>query len=101
MGESSRRLLAESVGGRLQHWLCSGFRWIIRQGFYPSNEERQRSNRKDHQKVQIRLAQSRDAARIVDLINAAFRRGEGHIIDGDRVDLEGVQSLLPKGEFLL
>ncbi len=51
--------------------------------------------------MQIRLAQRRDAERIVDLINAAFRRGEGHIIDGDRVDLEGVQSLLPKGEFLL
>lgn len=51
--------------------------------------------------MQIRIAQSQDVERIVELINAAFRRGEGHIIHGNRMDIQGVQSLLPKGEFLL
>ena len=37
----------------------------------------------------------------MDLINAAFRRAESFIIDRDRVDLELVQSLLAKGEFLV
>jgi GNAT superfamily N-acetyltransferase len=37
----------------------------------------------------------------MDLINAAFRKAEGFIIDRDRVDLELVQSLLAKGEFLV
>lgn len=37
----------------------------------------------------------------MDLINSAFRKAEGFIIDRDRVDLEGVQSLLAKGEFLV
>ena len=37
----------------------------------------------------------------MDLINAAFRKAEGYIIDRDRVDLEVVDSLLAKGEFLV
>jgi len=37
----------------------------------------------------------------MDLINAAFRKAESFIIDRDRVDLEVVQSLLAKGEFLV
>jgi len=51
--------------------------------------------------VQIRIAGSQDVERIVELINIAFRRGEGHIICGDRIDSEEVRSLLPKGEFLV
>jgi N-acetylglutamate synthase-like GNAT family acetyltransferase len=51
--------------------------------------------------VQIRIARIQDVERIVELINAAFRRGEGHIICGDRIDSEEVRSLLPKGEFLV
>ena len=51
--------------------------------------------------MEIRIATSQDVERIVELINAAFRRGEGHIIYGDRIDIEEVQSLLPKGEFLV
>jgi hypothetical protein len=37
----------------------------------------------------------------MDLINAAFRKAEGYIIDRDRVDIEVVQSLLAKGQFLV
>ena len=51
--------------------------------------------------MQIRIAGSQDVERIVELINIAFRRGEGHIICGDRIDSEEVRSLLPKGEFLV
>ena len=51
--------------------------------------------------INIRVAQARDAERIVELINAAFRRGERHIIHGNRIDLDGVQSLFPKGQFLV
>ena len=51
--------------------------------------------------MQIRIARSQDVERIVELINIAFRRGEGHIICGDRIDSEEVRSLLPKGEFLV
>ena len=51
--------------------------------------------------MQIRPAQSVDAKRIVNLINAAFKRAEGYIIDRDRIDLETVQSLFAKGEFLI
>lgn len=51
--------------------------------------------------MQIRVADSQDVERIVQLINAAFRRGEGHIMHGDRIDIEEVRSLLPKGQFLV
>lgn len=51
--------------------------------------------------MQIRLAKNIDAENLVVLINAAFWLGEGHIIVGDRIDLETVQSLLAKGEFLV
>ena len=49
----------------------------------------------------LRLAERADAETLVAVINAAFRKGEGHIIDGDRLDLELVQSLFAKGEFLV
>jgi N-acetylglutamate synthase-like GNAT family acetyltransferase len=51
--------------------------------------------------MEIRRAQSIDASRIVEVINAAFKRAEGYIIDRDRIDLETVQSLFAKGEFLI
>jgi GNAT superfamily N-acetyltransferase len=51
--------------------------------------------------VQLRIAGNGDAEGLIDLINAAFRKAEGYIIDRDRVDLEVVQSLLAKGEFLV
>jgi len=51
--------------------------------------------------VQLRIAGNSDAERLTDLINAAFRKAESFIIDRDRVDLEVVQSLFAKGEFLV
>ncbi|HKV79890.1 MAG TPA: GNAT family N-acetyltransferase [Candidatus Sulfotelmatobacter sp.] len=51
--------------------------------------------------MQLRIAGKADAAAIMALINAAFRKAESFIIDLDRVDLEVVQSLLAKGEFLV
>src|SRR5262249_47036435 len=51
--------------------------------------------------VVISVDRSQEVERIVGLINAAFRRSEGHIICGDRIDSEEVRSLLPKGEFLV
>jgi N-acetylglutamate synthase-like GNAT family acetyltransferase len=51
--------------------------------------------------VQLRIAGNADAEALMDLVNAAFRKAEGFIIDRDRVDLEAVHSLLAKGEFLV
>jgi hypothetical protein len=51
--------------------------------------------------LQFRLAHAADTKRLVEVINAAFRQAESYIIDRDRVDLELIQSLLAKGEFLL
>lgn len=51
--------------------------------------------------LQLRLARATDAEHLVDVINAAFRKAEGYIIDRDRVDFELIQSLLAKGEFLI
>ena len=51
--------------------------------------------------MRVRVASMADTKTIMGVINAAFRRAESFIIDRDRVDLEGVQSLLRKGEFLL
>ncbi len=50
--------------------------------------------------MQIRVARSTDAEALVTLINAAFWPAEGYITGRDRIDLETVQSLLAKGEFL-
>jgi predicted N-acetyltransferase YhbS len=51
--------------------------------------------------VQVRVATMRDAEAIKSVINAAFRRAESFLIDRDRIDLESVQDLLRKGNFLL
>jgi predicted N-acetyltransferase YhbS len=51
--------------------------------------------------VPIRVATSADAARITDVINAAFRIAEGFFIDSKRVTEAEVQESLRKGDFLL
>lgn len=51
--------------------------------------------------LQLRVAHAADAERLVEVINPAFRKAEGYIINGDRVDFELIQSLLTKGEFLI
>ena len=51
--------------------------------------------------MQERVAEIQDAAAIMAVINAAFRRAESFLIDRDRVDLEMVRSLLEKGKFLV
>ena len=51
--------------------------------------------------VEFRTATNSDAKHVVDLINSAFRRAESFIIDRDRIDLDSVQSLFAKGEFLV
>ena len=51
--------------------------------------------------MQLRIAKAADAERLAAVINPAFRKAEGYIINGDRVDLELIHSLLAKGEFLI
>ena len=51
--------------------------------------------------MEIRSAKSSDAKALVELINAAFWPAEGYIIGTDRIDLDTVQSLFAKGEFLI
>ena len=50
--------------------------------------------------VQIRIADPQDAAPITSVINSAFRQAESFFIDGDRIDLESIRSLMEKGTFL-
>lgn len=51
--------------------------------------------------MQLRLAEIQDAEAITTVINSAFRKAESFIIDGDRIDLESVRSLIEKGKFLI
>ena len=51
--------------------------------------------------LHFRRAYAGDAEQLVAVINAAFRKAESYIINRDRVDLELVDSLLAKGEFLV
>jgi ribosomal protein S18 acetylase RimI-like enzyme len=51
--------------------------------------------------VPIRVATSGDAAKITDVINAAFRIAEGFFIDSKRITEAEVQESLTKGDFLL
>lgn len=51
--------------------------------------------------VPIRVATSADAAKITDVINAAFRIAEGFFIDSQRITVKEVEELLGKGDFLL
>lgn len=51
--------------------------------------------------MEVRSAKASDADKLVELINSAFRPAEGYIIGRDRIDLETVESLFRKGEFLI
>ncbi len=51
--------------------------------------------------VEIRIATPADAAKITDVINAAFRIAEGFFIDLERITEAEVQESLTKGDFLL
>ena len=51
--------------------------------------------------MHLRVATESDAKEIVGVINAAFKKAESFFIDGNRIDLEGVEAFLGKGEFLL
>ncbi|HJP93130.1 MAG TPA: GNAT family N-acetyltransferase [Pyrinomonadaceae bacterium] len=50
--------------------------------------------------VPIRLAAPVDAAKITNVINAAFRVAEGFFVDGLRISQAEVEQLLTKGTFL-
>ena len=49
----------------------------------------------------LRIAEVRDAEPIVSVINIAFRKAEGFLLDRDRIALQTVQELLQKGTFLV
>ena len=49
----------------------------------------------------IRIAVPGDAAKITNVINAAFRIAEEFFVDGSRINQAEVEQLLVKGEFLL
>ncbi len=49
----------------------------------------------------MRLAGSQDAEAITALINSAFRKAESFFIDGDRIDLASLRTLMEKGQFFL
>ena len=49
----------------------------------------------------LRIADMRDAEAIVSVINVAFRKAEGFLLDRDRIDLRTVQELFQKGTFLV
>lgn len=51
--------------------------------------------------IPVRVATLADAAKITDIINAAFRIAEGFFIDDDRITQTEVKELLAKGAFLL
>lgn len=51
--------------------------------------------------MRVREARIEDAEAIVSVINTAFRKAEGFLIDRDRMDLKGVEELLQKGTFLV
>jgi N-acetylglutamate synthase-like GNAT family acetyltransferase len=51
--------------------------------------------------MHVRIAMSEEVEAIRDVINAAFRKAESFFVLRDRIDLETVQSLLSKGEFLI
>src|SRR4051812_31189513 len=51
--------------------------------------------------VPIRVATSADAAKITDIINAAFRIAEGFFIESNRITVKEVEDSLGKGDFLL
>jgi N-acetylglutamate synthase-like GNAT family acetyltransferase len=63
--------------------------------------ERSSTDSKRRNKLHFRLAEPRDAEAITALINVAFRKAEGFLIDRARIDLDSVREFLKKGKFLL
>lgn len=55
----------------------------------------------DGEIFRLRVADIRDAEAIVSVINAAFRKAEGFLLDRDRIDLPAVRELLQRGKFLV
>jgi N-acetylglutamate synthase-like GNAT family acetyltransferase len=51
--------------------------------------------------VLVRVANPGDAEAVSSVINAAFRKAEGFLIDRDRIDLKTVQDLFGTGTFLV
>jgi predicted N-acetyltransferase YhbS len=51
--------------------------------------------------MQLHVADSHDAEAITTVINSAFKKAEAFFIDGDRIDVESVRSLMKKGTFLI
>jgi predicted N-acetyltransferase YhbS len=51
--------------------------------------------------VLVRVANPGDAEAVSGVINAAFRKAEGFLIDRDRIDLKTVQDLFRTGTFLV
>ena len=49
----------------------------------------------------VRVANLGDAEAVSSVINAAFRKAEGFLIDRDRIDLKTVQDLFGTGTFLV
>jgi predicted N-acetyltransferase YhbS len=49
----------------------------------------------------IRVATPADAAKITDVVNAAFRTAEGFFIESNRITVAEVEASLTKGDFLL
>lgn len=49
----------------------------------------------------VRVANPGDAVAVSGVINAAFRKAEGFLIDRDRIDLKTVQDLFRTGTFLV
>jgi N-acetylglutamate synthase-like GNAT family acetyltransferase len=55
----------------------------------------------DGEIFRLRVADAQDAEAIVSVINVAFRKAEGFLLDRDRIDLPAVRELLQKGKFLV
>jgi predicted N-acetyltransferase YhbS len=51
--------------------------------------------------MQLRLANIQDAEAVTAVINSAFKKAEAFFIDGARIDVESVRSLMAKGTFLI
>jgi predicted N-acetyltransferase YhbS len=51
--------------------------------------------------IQIRLAEARDVAAVVRLINVAFRAAESFFVASNRISCAALQLMLDKGNFLL
>jgi len=51
--------------------------------------------------MQVRVAEMEDAPGITAVVNAAFCKAEGFLLDEDRIDVQTVRALLDKGKFLV